>query len=110
NVRAVVALVGALVACAGCESDSLTEKNRDGVDAGADGGCSSSKKRCSDPNSGKPICVPEIGPAWGCSAETCEPCEPLHGNGACVDAACVVVTCESQWHDCDCDPHNGCET
>ena len=36
-------------------------------------------------------------------------CLPAEGEGACVDGACVVATCDEGFVDCDGDPSNGCE-
>ena len=56
-------------------------------------------------------CVNYDDPAFGCSANTCEPCPVApHAESGCVNDECLVVSCEAGWSNCDGNPLNGCET
>jgi hypothetical protein len=53
-------------------------------------------------------CVSLDNPAFGCSRQGCEPCNP-NGQAGCAQGACVVSSCAPGFADCDLDAENGCE-
>lgn len=54
------------------------------------------------------ICVTYDDPAYGCAAESCDPCGDDNGTPSCSDGQCAMSSCEQGWGDCT--DADGCET
>jgi hypothetical protein len=68
-------------------------------------GCTEGTKACGG------TCVGVDDPAFGCSADACDPCGSAGASAqfACQTGACVVSACSAGHLDCDGDSKNGCE-
>jgi hypothetical protein len=67
-----------------------------------DRGCSEGQKAC-----GEGLCVPLGDPAYGCRADSCEPCELSNAIPRCNGQACVVDACLEGF---GCPGPGGCQT
>ena len=79
----------------------------DVADAGTDSlapQCAAGTKSCGD------ACVSMADPAYGCAADTCGSCAPVHGEAACVAGQCALGACAAGWGDCNHVATDGCET
>ncbi|PKN49876.1 MAG: hypothetical protein CVU63_00915, partial [Deltaproteobacteria bacterium HGW-Deltaproteobacteria-20] len=85
-----------------------------------DGGCVWPKKVCVACEPGEPCppppasggeCVDFDDPGFGCSQDTCAPCDQgPNAEFGCLNATCVVKGCSPGFFSCDGDPETGCET
>lgn len=69
--------------------------------------CQPGEKPCGTP----PQCVSVDNPLFGCSPESCGPCDTMENAvPRCESGACVLGGCAAGFGDCDGDAQNGCET
>jgi hypothetical protein len=73
-----------------------------------DEGCPEGKKPCT--LDGRPQCVRDDSPTYGCAEEYCGPCLLDRATPTCSKGECSVDECHDGYQDCDGEDPNGCET
>lgn len=66
--------------------------------------CAAGQKLCAEQ------CVSLDEPAYGCAADSCEPCADDHGTATCSAGSCAIDTCDDDYGDCNGSASDGCET
>ncbi len=85
------------------------------VDAGSLGGgeCPIGKKSCTEPGTGKDLCVLLTDPKYGCGSPVCIPCTTLlpgTKDTRCSNTnICERITCDLGFLDCNGNAQDGCE-